>query len=116
MHVNAVIGERYFSVSSDFEDVSLNVSFQDGLVDWLNEYSIKQNTVDGLLALLKDNGHPNLPSCACTLLHTSRCIPIQKKSDMDYVSFSFGEQLLKHFHKHPCETVKNNNHLEASFV
>ncbi|XP_046855909.1 uncharacterized protein LOC124449010 [Xenia sp. Carnegie-2017] len=79
------------SVSSEFEDDSLNVSFQDGLVDWVNEYSIEQNAVDGLLALPKDNGHPNLP-----------------------IYFSFGEQLLKHFHKHPCETVKNINHLEIS--
>ena len=60
----------------------------------MNEYSIKQNAVDGLLALLKDNGHPNLPSCAHTLLHISRCIPIQKKSGMDYEYFSFGEQLM----------------------
>ena len=66
VHVNADIGERHFSDSSDFEDDSLNVSFQDGLVDWVNEYSIKQNFVDGLLALNKDNGHQNLPSCACT--------------------------------------------------
>ncbi|XP_046855469.1 uncharacterized protein LOC124448497 [Xenia sp. Carnegie-2017] len=71
VNVNADIGEMHCSVSSDFEDDSLKVSFQDGLIDWVNEYSIKQNAVDVLLDLNKDNGHPNLPSCACTLLHTS---------------------------------------------
>ena len=46
----------------------------EGLVNWTNKFSIKQNAADGLVLLLKHSGHPELPDCACTLLQTPRTI------------------------------------------
>ena len=40
----------------------------DHLSKWVNDFGIKQNAVDSLLKILKECGHPNLPSSACTLL------------------------------------------------
>ena len=67
-----------------------------------------------MLALLKANGHPDLPSCARTLLQTSRNIPIQKKSGMEYVYFPLSEQLLRHLKRHPVDTIRGTDSLEIS--
>ena len=117
MHVDVEgFGENHFTdCSSDSEDDILDdISLREGLVDWTNKFSIKQNALDGLLVLLKGTGHPDLPSCARTLLQTSRNIPIQRKSGMEYVYFPFAEQLLRHFKRHPIETVCRTDSLEIS--
>ena len=75
---------------------------------------IKQNALDGLLGLLKQNGHPNLPSSARTLLKTSRNIPTQIKSGMEYIYFSLSDQLLKHFKQYPSDVVAKTDYLEIS--
>lgn len=101
--------------SSDSDDASLrDDSLREGLVNWTNKFSIKQNALDGLLGLLKHSGHPDLPGCARTLLRTSRTISIQQKSGMEYVYFPFATQLLEHFKRYPLETVCEVDSLEIS--
>ena len=76
--------ENNCNSSSDSDDASLrDDSLREGLVNWTNKFSIKQNALDGLLGLLKHSGHPDLPGCARTLLRTSRTISIQQKSGME---------------------------------
>ena len=113
--IAGVGGNHFTGSSSDSDDDVLDdISFCEGLADWTNKYSIKQNALDGLLGLLKANGHPDLPGCARTLLQTSRYIPIQQKSGMEYVYFPFSEQLLRHFKRHPVDTVCRTDSLEIS--
>ncbi len=64
--------------------------------------------------LLKGTGHPDLPSCARTLLQTSRNVPIQRKSGMEYVYFPFAEQLLRHVKRHHIKTVRRTDSIEIS--
>ena len=113
--IAGVGGDHFTGSSSDSDDDVLDdISFREGLADWTNKYSIKQNALDGLLGLLKANGHPDLPGCARTLLQTSRNIPIQQKSGMEYVYFPFSEQLLRHFMRHPVDTICRTDSLEIS--
>ena len=115
--IAGVGGNHFTGSSSDSDDDVLDdISFREGLADWTNKYSIKQNALDGLLliGLLKANGHPDLPGCARTLLQTSRNIPIQQKSGMEYVYFPFSEQLLRHFKRHPVDTICRTDSLEIS--
>ena len=101
--------------SSDSEDDNLNDDFlAEGLENWANKFLIKHYALDGLLVLLKENGHPNLPVTAGTLLQTERNINIQKKLGMEYVYFPLGSQLLKHLKKHPPDVVHKTNSLEIS--
>ena len=89
-----VIGNEY---SSDSEDDLNDESLQVELASWANEFPVKHNTMNGLLALLKKNGHPNLPSSARTLLGTTRSVSVQVKSGMDYIYLPLAAELLKHF-------------------
>ena len=108
-------GNHCANSSSDSDDDVLGeISFREGLADWTNKFSIKQNALDDLLGLLKGNGHPDLPSCAHTLLKTSRNIAIQQKSGMEYVYFPLSEQLLRHLKRHPVDTVSRTDSLEIS--
>jgi hypothetical protein len=98
--------DPYWSSESDSEDNNVNDGFlAEGLGNWANKFLIKRNALDGLLVLLKENGHPNLPVTARTLLQTERNITIQKKSGMEYIYFPLASQLLKHFKKYPPDTV-----------
>ena len=100
---------------SDSEDDDLNDDFlAGGLANWANKFLIKHNAIDGLLVLLKENGHPNLPVTARTLLQTQRNITIQKKPGMEYVYFPLASQLLKHLRKYPPDVVHRTNSLEIS--
>ncbi|XP_028415165.1 uncharacterized protein LOC114538214 [Dendronephthya gigantea] len=101
--------------SSDSEnDNLLDDSLAEGLTNWANRFMIKHNALDGLLSVLKENGHPNLPLTARALLHTSRNITIQEKSGMEYVYFPLANQLLKHFKKYPSDIIARTNSLEIS--
>ena len=74
---------------SDFEDNNLNDrSLRQGLGKWANKFQVKQNTIDGLLELVDENGHTHLPTSARTLLLTARSIHVQTKSGMEYIYFS----------------------------
>ena len=103
--------DPYSSSSSDSEDDDVLAK---GLGNWANKFLIKHNALDGLLVLLKENGHPNLPITARTLLQTERNITIQKKSGMEYVYFPLAGQLLKHLQKYPPDVVGRTNSLEIS--
>ena len=101
--------------SSDSEYDKINDDFlAEGLGNWANKFFIKHNALDGLLVLLKENGHPNLPVTARTLLQTESNVTIQKKSGMEYVYFPLASQLLKHFKKYPADIVRETNSLEIS--
>ena len=100
---------------SDLEDDNLGSdSLTEGLRNWANNFLIKHNALDGLLVLLKRNGHPNLPVTARTLLQTERNTTIQKKSGMEYVYLPLASQLLKHFKKYPSQIIDATNSLEIS--
>ncbi|CAB4028785.1 Hypothetical predicted protein [Paramuricea clavata] len=90
--VDSDVIERNDGSSSNSEDVNVN------------DDSLCEGT----------NGHPDLPACARTLLHTSRSISIQKKSGMEYVYFPLAAQLLHHFKRYPAETVRGMDTLEIS--
>ena len=113
--VDSDVIERNDGSSFSSEDDNVNDdSLREGLVNWTNKFLIKQNALDSLLVLLKSNGHPDLPGCARTLLHTSRSISIQKKSGMEYVYFPLAAQLLHHFKRYPAETVRGMDILKIS--
>ncbi|CAB3977231.1 Hypothetical predicted protein [Paramuricea clavata] len=84
------------------------------LASWANEFLVKHNAMDSLLALLKKRGHPNLPSSARTLLGTKRSISVQVKSGMDYVYLPLAAELLKHFKRHPPNIVDHIDSFEIS--
>ena len=100
--------------SSDSEDDLNDESLQVELASWANEFLVKHNAMDSLLALLKKSGHPNLPSYARTLLGTTRSISVQVKSGMDYVYLPLAAELLKHFKRHPPNIVDHIDSLEIS--
>lgn len=106
-----------FGCSSDSEDDLLLLKddcLEEGLAEWASKFLIKQNAVDSLLMLLKQNGHPNLPASARTLLKTTRDIAIQTKSGMEYVYFPVASELLKQFKKYPPAIVDKTDSLEIS--
>lgn len=90
---------------SDLENDNSKDSLQEGLVSWANKFMVKQNALDGLFCLLKNNGHSELPTCARTLLQTCRTVSIRSKSGMEYIYFPLATQLLKHFKGYPAEAV-----------
>lgn len=100
--------------SSESEDDLNDESLQVELASWANEFLVKHNAVDSLLALLKKNGHQNLPSSARTLLGTTRSISVQVKSGMDYIYLPLAAELLKHFKRHPPNMVDRIDSLEIS--
>ena len=94
--------------------ITLGILSREGLVSWANKFMVKQNALDSLLCLLKDNGHSELPTCARTLLQTCRTVSIQSKSGMEYIYFPLATQLLKHFKGYPVEAVRGLDTLEIS--
>ena len=76
---------------------------------------MKQNAVDSLLKILKQFGHPNLPSLARTLLNTTRTIPVQNKSGMQYIYFPLAIELLKNLGRYPSVITDAIETLELSF-
>ena len=76
---------------------------------------MKQNAVDSLLKILKQFGHPNLPSSARTLLNTTRTIPVQNKSGMQYIYFPLAIELLKNLGRYPSVITDAIETLELSF-
>jgi hypothetical protein len=81
-----------FSTDSDDDSNDDPQKLREALKDWVNTYEIRANSVDSLLKLLKDNGHPDLPMSSRTLLKTPRDVDLQRVSDMDY--FHFGLQTM----------------------
>ena len=100
--------------SSESEDDLNDESLQVELASWANEFLVKHNAVDSLLALLKKNSHQNLPTSARTLLGTTRSISVQVKSGMDYIYLPLAAELLKHLKRHPPNMVDRIDSLEIS--
>lgn len=57
-----ISSDEVISMGSDGESTDI----MEPLRNWVNTYEIKANAVDSLLKLLKQNGHPNLPSSSRT--------------------------------------------------
>ena len=64
--------KRFCCDANDLNDECLQVE----LASWANEFLVKHNAVDSLLALLIKNGHQNLPSSARTFLGKIRSISV----------------------------------------
>ncbi|XP_076071517.1 uncharacterized protein LOC143042895 isoform X1 [Mytilus galloprovincialis] len=63
-------------------------SLADDLKTWANQFEVKQNCLDALLRILKNNGLADeLPSCARTLLKTPRIVELKTVSEMSYYHF-----------------------------
>ncbi|CAB4005638.1 Hypothetical predicted protein [Paramuricea clavata] len=126
-HVNL----NYANDSSDQEmgRIGLNLSYPsysevevgdddalgDDLAKWANDFQVKQNATDSLLKILKDSGYPNLPSSAHTLLNTTRNVPLQNKSGMQYIYFPFARELVKNLNRYPSVITDAIDTLELSF-
>ncbi|KAJ8030886.1 hypothetical protein HOLleu_27427 [Holothuria leucospilota] len=90
------------SESSDSSDSdSGRDTFEEGIRDWANKFEMKANALDQLLKFLKDNGHPNLPTCSRTLLKTPREVNVKSVSDMEYFHFGLMFMLEKVLEKYP---------------
>lgn len=113
--------ESDLSDTSDNRDECLssesdsNNNLASDLCKWASSFNIKQNALDHLLKILRESGHRTLPSCARTLLHTAREIPLEVKSGMEYICYSLKDELLKQLQRFPDEIVKDISSLELSF-
>ena len=99
---------------SDEDSPNRNSSLNDELVHWINDYQVKHNAADSLLKLLKENGHPELPGSARTLLHTAREVETQVKSGMDYIYFDIKSELVKHLNMYSLEYRTSIDDIEIS--
>lgn len=99
---------------SDSEEEIEHDCFEDQLAIWATKHQIKHIALDGLLKLLKESGHPDLPKTARTLLHTAREVETHLRSGMEYYYFGVEKELLKHFQMYPVETRRHTGTLEIS--
>ena len=97
-HCTPSVSESESSEDDISDNESIGQCFPDQLAAWIDQFQVKQNAVDGLLTILRQSGHPDLPATARSLLKTSRVINIDKKSGMDYFYFPFEDTLLKNFY------------------
>ena len=77
--------EQAVKEQEHFEEPTEENSFKTELAEWILENKITRNASDGLLTLLKKNGHESLPKCTQTLLKTPRKIQISEKCGSDYL-------------------------------
>lgn len=91
-----------------------SICLEDDLINWVNSFQVKHNAVDSLLKILKQSGHPDLPSTARSLLSTARVVNTQIKSGMEYLHFPLADVLLKNFHSYPPTTREHVDYLEIS--
>lgn len=71
--------------SSEQPSASISPMLSDRLAQWINQFQIKHNAVDSLLNILRENGHPELPKTARTLLATCDRVDWEVKSGMKYI-------------------------------
>lgn len=62
-----------------------NLPLRHSIAQWTHDFHIKHNAVDSLLKILIENGHPELPRTAKTLLATNEIVEFEMKSGMQYV-------------------------------
>jgi len=72
LRVTDVSPEVWKIIKGEEEEKTPEEIFKTKLASWSLKYKVKRNAVDELLHTLRDNGHPELPACAKTLLKTPR--------------------------------------------
>lgn len=106
--------DEHVTLSSDSESENERDSLEDRLALWAVGHREKHNAVDSLLKILREVGHPELPSTARTLLSTTRNVEIQIKSGMEYYYFGLKDELLKHFKMYSLQKKTDVNTLQIS--
>lgn len=79
-----------------------------------NQFQIKHNAVDSLLNILRENGHPELPKTARTLLATCDRVDWEVKSGMKYIYMGCKEQLIQHLKMYPSSVLGQMGELDIS--
>ena len=87
----------------DHAGVKSNISVQNELAKWVNDYQVKHNAVDGLLKILQRHGHPELPATSRTLLLRGLTSKVGVGEIIEDLKEPFNE---------PAETQEEFNHLE----
>lgn len=73
----AAVGLNVSEASDSEVDLEAGDDFlTDKLANWANNSQVKHSAIDGLLKILQESGHPNLPSATRTLLNTARSVPV----------------------------------------
>lgn len=72
LSVSHVSPEVWKIIKGEEEEKTPEEIFKIKLASWSSKYKVKRNAVDELLHTLRENGHPELPACAKTLLKTPR--------------------------------------------
>ena len=102
----AAIGLNVSEASDSEVDLEVGDDFlTNKLANWANNFQVKHNAIDGLLKILQECGHPNLPSAARTLLNTARSVPVHIRSGMQYIYFSFAKELIKNLSTVPLAYI-----------
>lgn len=103
------------STDSESDDSDVDCKLTIGLKQWIDKYDVKLNAVDGLLKLLKENGHSELPACARTLIGSSDPIQVVTKSGMEYYYFGLKTQISNYLKFVPKLKLNSLTHIEISF-
>ena len=75
------------------EDLDSKVTLTDKLKKWALDYNCTHSSVDALLCLLREEGHPHLPKSARGLLSTPTDIKTTTISGMEYYYLGFSKHL-----------------------
>ena len=117
--VDRIYSEALFNEGTEIreensdEDITENSSenLSEDLKSWVEEFQIKANAVDGLLKILRKNGHPDLPATSRTLLQTPQNVSTKTVSGMDYFHFGLEGMLTKTLKRLEIESL-NTEELE----
>ena len=101
------IGDRNVLISESNSESDVESSVSDDLVKWVNKHQIKHQAIDGLLGLMNNHFHANLPKSARTLLKTVRNVDVVEKSGMQYVNMGLKNQLCENLKRYPVQIVQD---------
>ena len=110
--------DEHITLSSDSEEeeeTGQNDNFSESLSSLAVKHQVKHNFLDDLLKLLKQNGHPDLPVTARTLLKTTKYVELETRSGMDYIYFGIKDKLLQTLTRYPSHLIEQVDTLHLSF-
>jgi len=67
-----LVPEEFSSAAEDEAKKNPDQRLVDALAQWALKFNIKHSALSSLLKTLRDHGHPALPKCSKTVLHTPR--------------------------------------------